>query len=221
MKFMSRSLALLLLVTIFATPAFAENNKKGIYAGIKLIDSIQGNWIDDGGDLSGFQNTIGGGIFVGYDFYHKFDVPVRMELEYALRSEWSTDQDYSVGGVRATAKAMANVQTLLANFYYDFRNSSNFTPYVGLGLGVAFIEASVDASLTTPWGWAAGSVSDSETAFAWNIGAGVAYNINDTVTIDLGYRYLNLGDSKFKFNNLKASAFSAAHEIMLGLRFTF
>lgn len=74
-----------------AAPAAAENT--GVYGGLKFIDSIQSTGpFSLSGDVKGLgvgqhsQNTVGGGIFVGYDFYPHFQVPMRTELEYAIRS---------------------------------------------------------------------------------------------------------------------------------------
>ena len=39
------------------------------------------------------QNTVGGGIYVGYDFYPQNQVPVRTEIEYAIRTNSTTTWD--------------------------------------------------------------------------------------------------------------------------------
>ncbi len=85
----------LALVLGLALPVSAETS--GVYAGLKFIDSIQstGDMSKDRVDVEGFgfgigshsQNTVGGGIFVGYDFYPQHQVPIRTEIEYAIRSE--------------------------------------------------------------------------------------------------------------------------------------
>ncbi len=199
----------LLVLGLMVTPAQAQKN--GFYLGLKFIDSIQTVWIED---FSETQNTVGGAAFVGFDFYPKFDAPVRVEIEYALRSDLKhTDEIVDVGDL----EYKYNAQTLLANFYYDFHNSTNFTPYLGAGLGMAFTTETVDAR--------DGAFSNSEkrysTNFAWHVGAGVAYAFNEFISADLGYRYLSLGNSSSDIEDVSVPTFGSAHELSLGVRFNF
>lgn len=131
------------LILAFALPASAE--VKGIYGGLKFIDSIQGTGeLSRGNYAAGLgsytQNAVGGGIFAGYDFYSQFQVPLRAETEYALRTNMDTTYESAIqaDGSYAETKATWNVQTLFANLYYDFHYSTAFTPYIGAGLGLGF-----------------------------------------------------------------------------------
>ncbi len=215
------AIALMLAMMFMVSPAMAKSGMSGVYVGVKFIDSIQGHWADmsPSVDFGGWQNTVGGGLFVGYDFYHKFDVPVRTEIEYALRSDWTGDDDYFIDTDKVTLDVKVNVQTLLFNVYYDFRNSSNFTPYVGAGVGMAFVRGFASADIYNAAGVheAHASAEAYSTEFAWQIGAGVAYAITDNVSADLGYRYLGLGGGSDDI----VGGFSGAHEFSLGIRFTF
>ena len=72
-----RLMLALVLSLALAAPAAAENT--GVYGGLKFIDSIQSTGpFSLSGDVKGLgvgqysQNTVGGGIFVGYDFYPHF-----------------------------------------------------------------------------------------------------------------------------------------------------
>ncbi len=209
-------LALVLAMVFMASPAMAKADMSGFYVGLKFIDSIQGHGFD-GYDGGVWQNTVGGGVFVGYDFYYKFDVPIRTELEYALRSDWTQSDSLYYGGVNYDYDLRVNVQTLLFNVYYDFRNSSKFTPYIGVGAGLAFTRANVDINAYNSTGYAHGYGEAYATDFAWQVGAGVAYAINDNVSADLGYRYLGISGSLDRYDR----AFSGAHEFSFGIRFTF
>ena len=128
----------------------------------------------------------------------------------------------------ADTKAKFMYSTLMANFYYDFHNSSNFTPYVGAGIGLAFIygDFSVAAhDYETGKYVDLGSLGKSQTNFAWQVGAGVAYNFTENVAVDVAYRYVNMGYMDCSYSVAEASAdidaYLYAHEIMVGLRFTF
>ena len=198
---MFKRIALALALTLaLAMPAAAEVT--GVYVGAKFIDSIQSRWAD-GGSLN--QNTVGGGVFAGFDFYPSFNLPLRAELEYAIRTDMK--EDYNSGW--DSYSASFGVQTLMANFYFDFHNSTAFTPYIGAGLGMGFVRTEVS------------SYNDYSTVFAWNVGAGCAYSFNENFAADLGYRFVGLGetDAKYDGNSLKTTG--NAHEFSLGLRLTF
>ncbi|MDR3320462.1 MAG: hypothetical protein LBS77_06070 [Desulfovibrio sp.] len=44
------------------------------------------------------QNTVGGGFFVGYDFFPQHQVPIRTEIEYAIRTNMNTSWSDSGSG---------------------------------------------------------------------------------------------------------------------------
>jgi opacity protein-like surface antigen len=221
----------LVFVLAVALPASAEVN--GVYAGLKFIDSIQSTGAVSHSNLNGLgisdhsQNTVGGGIFVGYDFFPAHQVPVRAEIEYAIRSNMHTTWEKDFGGASTELEAKWNLQTLFLNAYWDFHNSTNFTPYIGVGVGVGFIKSSYDLSVNVPGVGSAnlGSIEKTNSVFAWNVGLGCSYAFNENFSADLAYRFVGLGANKVTENiwgaerELKTSPY--ANEISLGLRFTF
>ncbi|MDR3157526.1 MAG: outer membrane beta-barrel protein [Zoogloeaceae bacterium] len=103
-----------------------------------------------------------------------------------------------VGGgaqnVDAYSKQRLKGQTLFTNIRWDFRNSSPVTPYPSAGIGVAFLKLKVDLLLAnSPSDFYTGSESHSKTNFAWNIGAGVGWQLSKQLTLDAGYCYADLG----------------------------
>ena len=211
------------LIFALSAPAMAEVN--GVYGGLKFLDSIQStgatshskNFDYFGIDTYG-QNTVGGGIFAGYDFYPKFNAPFRVEVEYDMRSsartEWSGTKNTRTGSIDATW----NVNTLFANAYWDFHNSSKFTPYIGGGLGMGFINSNYDIHGRNGESMSASSMN---TVFAWNVGAGCSYAFTDNVSADLAYRYVGLGKNKTSYNDDSITTNPAMNEVSLGLRLTF
>lgn len=129
---------------------------------------------------------------------------------------------------------------VLANAYVDLGNWSGLTPYVGAGVGVSHgvitgnvnytvvptgapYVAPIDPLTLLPITGVANRTksSNGSTQFAWNVMAGLGYALNDHTTIDLGYRYLNMGhfvgvaDSTGAI--LKKSL--TAHEARIGVRY--
>ena len=210
---MKRCFAVLALVCALALPGLAKAEGTGMYLAPKFLMSIQNNYptmevdsLSAGENYSQF--TLGGALALGYDFNSQFGVPVRAEVEYALRGNSEKSWNYGRG---MDFKGAWNASTLFLNLYYDFRNSTAFTPYVGAGLGMAFNYANY--TFSSP-GYH-GNFDEHSTNFAWNVGAGVAYDITDSLAVDLGYYEVDLPDGA-KLKNQPCN-----HEFMLGLRYTF
>jgi opacity protein-like surface antigen len=120
---------------------------------------------------------------------------------------------------RATARTIA----ILSNAYFDLGNWGGFTPYVGAGVGADIqlqetqlnwynaniaLVASLPQTNTRYW------------RFAYALMGGVAYDLTDHIKIDLGYRWINLGDftGLNLFNNLVTRNVNA-HQLRLGFRY--
>ncbi len=210
-----RIILTLTLTLSLAAPAFAEFT--GVYGGVKFIDSYQTQW--GGGRLDGTesQNTVGLGFFLGYDFFANSDTPVRAEIEYSFRSQFKNEGNYHVGGSTVTNKMESNMHTLLASAYYDFYNESIFTPYIGAGLGMAFIDGHTELNV----GGTHYSEQMDDTVFAWHAGAGVGIALNERITADLGYRYLGTSTVNAEIAGGDISTDLSSHEFSVGIRFGF
>jgi opacity protein-like surface antigen len=227
---MKRSIAavLALVFTLLAPgPAAAEGT--GMYLAPKFLMSFQNTGTMSrssylqGTGLDGYsQFTLGGGLAAGYDFWPQQMVPLRAEVEFALRGNseksWSSNNAANVIDVKGTW----NNSTLFANLYWDFHNSTALTPYVGGGLGMAFNYTGYDFydRANTKH-----SMDDHHTNFAWNLGAGVAFSFNDNFAVDLGYRFMHLGYNDVSTTvggrKVEISNDPYNNEFMLGLRFMF
>lgn len=101
----------------------------------------------------------------------------------------------------------------MLNFYYDFRNTSRFTPYVGAGIGVSYrqltrtsseyAECETLSNNLDPTRDCADNVAlpntstiteGTSTKKSWDIAgalmAGVAVQVSDSILWDTGYRYM-------------------------------
>ena len=244
---MKRIIGLLAITALLVTPTLAfASGQAGVYVAPKFVYGFaQLNGMktlgDEGSEKIGNKSDSawGGALAVGYDFYKQNRLPVRAELEYAIFSNvsgqksWYGLVDDDDDTYNARLKQRLQVQTLFVNTYYDFHNDTPFTPWLGAGLGMAVInskgngkvweQSSGDPDVTLSYG------SKLNTNFAWNVGAGVAYAVNEAVSVDLGYRFAGLGkaetkwrvddegdrDSRLRTKNVYM------HQVMLGLRFSF
>lgn len=133
----------------------------------------------------------------------KFD-QARLEAEISYQK---SDFDKMMG---VPISGDATILAGLINGYYDFKTASTITPFITGGLGFAKVEANDMAvpSLGVPPG------SDDDTVFAYQVGAGVGYAVNETVNIDLKYRYLGTTDLEFGTTKVEVGT----HNVMLGIR---
>jgi outer membrane protein OmpA-like peptidoglycan-associated protein len=106
---------------------------------------------------------------IGYDF-----VGPRFELEGVYRSN-----DGTLQGAFNFNTAGFNVQqtAIMANGFYDFLAGGPIVPYIGAGLGVAFVNASALGGYT------------SSTNFAYQGMIGVGWNIDPMFRLNLEGRY--------------------------------
>jgi len=228
---MRRFFGLFVMVTVLAWPCLVlgdeysfggsgvssgSSGKSGLYLAPRFLNSITntGEINGSGGLASRTRYTLGGAIAGGFDFSH-FDprIPLRAEIEYAARSNVRSTWGSAPNGGKF--KALFNVQTLQANAYWDIETGMAFKPFVSCGLGASFIYADYKPSNGRNY-------SDSTTGLAWNVGAGVGYDLNESVTVDLSYRFAGFGYAEAKRSESSTTRnYMTANEILLGLRLKF
>lgn len=141
-------------------------------------------------------------------------------------------QDSYPGGVGFTAgtnEYTADIESWvgLANAYIDIFTWRGITPFVGAGIGFATVSVNGLKDVNVPQNGVAYGDDNTDTNFAWAIHAGLAYEVTSAVTLELGYRYLNLGDISSgdvtAYDN--SSTYSGiqmddlhSHDLMIGMR---
>ena len=178
------------------------------------------------------------GLAVGYDFNPVYKMPIRAEIEYAWRGKDEKANNLYDDGLSAIHETIeVESQSFFVNTYFDFHNSTSVTPYIGAGLGFARVawerhRTEVGGPLSSGQEF---SAELKETNFAWNVGAGMAWTINDHLSLDLGYRYADFGNIK-EINDtyipdvpfmgsgglirVTQDIDLTSHEVLLGLRYT-
>jgi opacity protein-like surface antigen len=162
-----------------ATTAMAEEEKGGFYVGIgggaNWLDEAEGNGVSIDFD-TGYTALAA----VGYDFgVNGAGGSIRVEGEVSY-----TSNDYSsvtVNGVNTGITGDIEQWTFMGQGIYEFTAATGFRPYVGAGIGV--INAETEASAGN-----VGASADS-TEFAYRGLIGVAADVTESATLDLGFRY--------------------------------
>ncbi len=124
--------------------------------------------------------------------------------------------------------------TILANAYFDLGNWSGFTPYVGTGIGGAYVTWGNLNNQEYQTSGTAAAVFASDTHegrsgwhFAYGLHAGASYDINQNMKLDAGYSYTGItGGEMVSFGQTSGlvgtQAYSGRfdiHTFRLGLRY--
>ena len=213
--------------SIYVTPRLIYSYQMGDMSPAKWR---QGQWTASalGGEEK--DKNFAFGLSVGSDLGYSSDLPVRVEGEYVYRgkaefSKGPASVAWVDGSVRTASHSFeVTAHSLMVNAFYDFNTASSFTPYVGAGLGGAYLNTDYKTSIING-GAASIGVSKSSWNLAWNVGGGVAYHLNENAALDFGYRYVDLGKAETgSINALSMSGSSeldyTAHEFSIGLRLT-
>ena len=241
----------LLLVTAisFSSLAYADN---GFYTSLKAgISDTKFDNSKDQASESDFKLTFHNkdtdetiypsiSTAVGFDFSKISNINARAELEYTYKDKAKFSPDLNqitfVEGDDSGTESLPNgtpglfinelrTQSLMLNAYYDFKNTSKFTPYVSAGAGVTRVKNK--QTLNSEFSEEGSLGSDTNNSFTWSAGAGVSYKVTENVALDLAYRYVDAGEIEFNHNaplenvNLKTTADLVSHDYSLGIRYNF
>ena len=209
----------------------------------KVPADIPHAFVANAGDDMDFDMAFAGEITAGVKYGN-----VRAELEAAIRSASEDDYEIFSGNLidmnmepMGSLTVPAEIETstsvrhnsYMANLYYDFElENSNWTPYIGAGVGFgvyhqkATVEIDIEDEVLAQLSQNPVAVAvlkniplgemevanDTLYEFEWQVGLGAAYNFNEDWAMDIGYR--------FNSSNV-ANEFVYAHEVKLGVRYSF
>lgn len=165
------------------------------------------------------------GVGIGYQFNDYLRADLTSDYEFKSGFKGTFHCVTNCGGfVSAEAETDIDAWTTMVNVYADLGTYHGITPYVGAGIGATYLRTS---TVTSPGVGDIGE-GDSEWNFAWALTAGASYALTEQLSLDLNYRYLNLGEAKTGDTFTACGCVTKAetdklqaHEIRLGLRYAF
>jgi opacity protein-like surface antigen len=104
----------------------------------------------------------------------------------------------------------------MANGWYNFATPGPWVPFIGAGIGVANISLDLDNI-----GGVAVSYDESDTVFAYQVGAGVGYKVTPKTMVNLSYRYFATHDPEFSDGVDNVETEYSTHNVMLGVTVRF
>ena len=114
--------------------------------------------------------------------------------------------------------------TFLGNVYADLGTYYQFTPYVGAGAGANMHTMTgagtfIDPGNSVPY-WSR-TINTTTWRFAWSLTAGLSFQLTPSFALDVGYHYINGGDSSLLINpmtGLSVKQTNATQLVTIGLR---
>jgi len=161
---------------------------------------------------SDFDDTWNIGAGIGYEFSDWFRADVTADFRFP--ADWN--------GV-STSLSMS---TVMLNGYASMGNFSGFSPYIGAGIGAAYLnwdtfdfpdllQVTGPAAVNNDW------------RFAYALMAGVSFDLTEKLAIDTGYRYTSVNDGQLidpgfiVFPGTASYSDLEIHEFRVGMRYSF
>ncbi|GAB0498484.1 hypothetical protein MMPV_009829 [Pyropia vietnamensis] len=189
-----------------------------------------------------FSSTwmIGGGIGYQATDYFRVDATLNHYFETDFEGSSATGAACNGAGVAGEIcnfedNAEVNVTTLMANAYFDLGNFKGITPYVGAGIGGAYVHwgdlFNDETCILNCGAYVEQDATHSgyqEWHFAWALHTGLTYDYSSNIKFDLGYSYTHIeGGRMFAFAAGGGSGPQGfnddikIHEVKAGLRYSF
>ncbi|WP_171097903.1 outer membrane protein [Ruegeria sp. HKCCD7255] len=138
-----------------------------------------------------FDSGFGLGAAIGKEIpqWSNETVGTRIELELSYRDNDVDGVNFSGNGPAGESNVSGDITqtSLFANVLFDFKREGDWTPYAGFGLGATYSDIDINYGPGV-------SLDDSDTNFAAQVIAGVAYDISATTAFTVDARYARAFD---------------------------
>ena len=182
----------------------------------------------------GFDSSPFFGIGIGYKYnsWLRFDVTGEYRAKSTFRGlDRYVDAALPTGFGVNDYYGSKHEWVALANVCFDLGTWYGVTPFVGAGVGVSHNVISNFRDVNMATGGVAFGDSAGTWNLAWAVHAGLAYRVSNAFTVELAYRYINLGHARsgdlvtfdgtntvfnpMHFRNIDS------HDVKLGVRWNF
>lgn len=182
-----------------------------------------------------FETSAVAGLGLGYQFNDFFRMDVtgeyRADSDFHALDRYDADGDGFFDGTNEYYARKSEVLAL-ANAYVDLGYLGGFSPYIGAGIGAVRIDIDDYRDVNVPTGGVAYAADvDAQTNFAWALHAGLGFDVSSNVSLDLGYRYVDMGDFETgdvitytevsTVDNPTTFEDITSHDVRIGVRYLF
>jgi opacity protein-like surface antigen len=198
----------------------------GFVVGILILLSAAQVWAQAGPQSMYMSGNIGFGIRpdatdkgpVGGRFENDpafvINGAIGVELNPMIRIEGEIGYHHNTADVPGFIDEFTfGVVSFMGNGYFDIPTQSPLRPYVGAGLGFAISNLEDEAG-----GFVA---DDSDMVAAFQLMAGLGFDISPRATVTFGYRYFTTTDPDYNIAGTFISMDYTSHDFLFGARFRF
>lgn len=159
-----------------------------------------------GGTVSATDEKIHDHAYIETGVGCQFTDNMRVEVVGGYRFKKSITDPFNSLDMKLTT------YTGFVNAFWDITNYNGFTPYLGVGIGFAHHRLT---NVVLP----ANSTAGNRTDLAYNVTAGVSYDLLTNLKLDAAYRYVDLGAARSKGTEPTTVDDIRSHEFKLGVRY--
>jgi opacity protein-like surface antigen len=206
----TRLLATAALAGLLAHAGRAEAGEiyVGAFGGVNLLEDAD---LGVGGYDFKFEDEAGWAV--GGALGYAFDFGLRTEAEAAYRR--NEHDEGKVAGVEFDLDGETTALSFMANLWYDVPRSFPVRPFIGGGGGMAKI------GLEDNEGEGLDIADDSDWVFAYQLGAGLGYEISPGLSVSAEYRFFRTEDPEIEAFALDADYEYRSHSVLIGVRYGF
>ncbi|MDA8413387.1 MAG: outer membrane beta-barrel protein [Desulfobacteraceae bacterium] len=224
---MKTCLVTVVTIIIFAIPSFsaAAGGRPGPYftafLGTSFARDTTVTFYDYVNPATDDRVTFDPGIYVGGSGGYDFGF-MRLEGELSYRNAQLDTVTFANGEHFRNVDGDLGALAGMFNVFFDMRNPSRITPYLGGGIGFATLHLSDTTGYGNTVGYQLLYDKSDDTVFAYQVGAGMDVALNSRMSLDIGYRYFITDKAKLEsdFNTTNELRFES-HNAMIGFKFKF
>jgi opacity protein-like surface antigen len=169
------------------------------------------------------DEVAGIGAALGYDLGLHLG-KLRVEAEFHYRFRYDFDENRPVIDSLPGAGLDSNLAsaTGLVNVNYLSELGGGPSPYLGIGLGATYYRA--DNELNDFDRLGRSKDVSTGTNFTWAVNAGILWQVAEDLELQLGYRYIDMGEiefGSFAGGDVEVTADYVSHDVLLGLIYHF
>jgi opacity protein-like surface antigen len=221
-----KKLALAVAISTSALSAFAEDAGKDFYAQVNAgyafgMNSNKAKTVTL--ESSNFGKT-GKSMLVGLEGGARINEHFRLGLGFDYLPGFKAEGN---AGTLTTnlSKTKISSMAFMVNAFLDAGDFSGFKPYVMIGAGVS--KNKTKATTFTYNGVASSVNGASKTSFAYKLGLGTKFSVNEDIDLDVRYQFVDLGKfttgTNYTGAKLKVAATGKlrSNQLMVGVAYKF
>jgi opacity protein-like surface antigen len=215
----------IILILLTSSTAYATNGEKfyvKMGVGLNQISPIHFQTNDLNGKIKLASRFPLIQVGTGYDLTESIRTELSLDHYFLFLSD---EVSTNTSGDAFKLNYKTKISAAMLNGYKDITNFSIFTPFIGGGIGVSFLQDKATGIGTNTESGISEIIipmySQKVYRFAYKLTAGVDIDLTDNSTIELSYNYLNLGRNKPRMLESMIARDYLVHNLTTSVRFNF